>query len=55
MVTESCPDATKALQLIYEFIHTTGGGGLLQNIFKNDTFKCPYCKYFNTQHKLNHY
>jgi len=43
MVTESCPDATKALQLIYEFIHTTGGGGLLQNIFKNDTFKCPYC------------
>ncbi|KAG4107835.1 hypothetical protein H8356DRAFT_1268067 [Neocallimastix lanati (nom. inval.)] len=43
MVTESCNDVTKALQLIYEFIHTTGGGGLLQNIFKNDTFKCPYC------------
>jgi len=43
MVTESCNDVTKALQLIYEFIHTTGGGGFIQNIFKSDTFKCPYC------------
>jgi len=43
MVTESCDDVTKALQLIYEFIHNTGSGIFNLNIFKTDNFKCPYC------------
>jgi len=43
MVTESCDDVTRALQLIYEFIHNTGGGGFNLNIFKTDNYKCPYC------------
>jgi len=42
MVTESYNDVTEALETISDHIHTPGGDGII-SIFKNNTFKCPYC------------